>query len=84
MRKSTLLPKSNVILDHCLLRGDVINLCADSFVLQVRHSKTNKFGQRVMQVPFFCCENYDVSGSGIVVTFCLVTLAYFGYSFFVP
>jgi hypothetical protein len=43
-------------MENCILRGDIINLCADSFVLQVRHSKTIQFGQRILQIPFFFCE----------------------------
>jgi hypothetical protein len=38
MRKSTLLPKSEMKYENCILRGDIINLCADSFVLQIWHS----------------------------------------------
>jgi hypothetical protein len=56
LRKSTLLPKSKADLGNVILRRDVINLCADSFVLCVRHSKTIQFGQRVLQIPFFFCE----------------------------
>jgi hypothetical protein len=55
MRKSTLLPKSVFKSDMSLLRSDVVNLCEDSFVLEVRHSKTIQFGQRVLQIPFTSC-----------------------------
>jgi hypothetical protein len=54
MRKSTLLPKSEMKFEHYVLRGDILNMCEDSFVLQVRHSKTIQFGQKVL--PFFYCE----------------------------
>jgi hypothetical protein len=53
LRKSTLLPKSEGQEENCILRSDVVNMCVDSFVIQVRHSKTNQFGQRVLQIPFF-------------------------------
>jgi hypothetical protein len=57
MRKSTFLPKSKFVTENCLLRGYIINLCSDSFVLQVRLSKTNQFWQRVMQIPLLFCES---------------------------
>jgi hypothetical protein len=60
MRKNTLLPKSEMKYENCILQGDIINLCADSFVLQVRHSKTIQFGQRVLQIPFFFCESVNL------------------------
>jgi hypothetical protein len=60
MRKSTLLPKSEMRIENCILSDDVINLCADSFVLQIRHSKTIQFGQRVLQIPFFYCESVNL------------------------
>jgi hypothetical protein len=60
LRKSTLLPKSELRSENCILRGDIINLCADSFVLQIRHSKTIQFGQRVLQIPFFFCETANL------------------------
>jgi hypothetical protein len=56
LRKSTLLPKSASNVENAILRSDIVNLCADSFVLCVRHSKTIQFGQRVLQIPFFYCE----------------------------
>jgi hypothetical protein len=56
LRKSTLLPKSvrSVPADG-LVRGDIINMQSDSFVLVVRHSKTIQFGQRVLQIPYVSC-----------------------------
>jgi hypothetical protein len=56
MRKSTLLPKSEINAENCVLRGDVLNMCEDSFVLRVRHSKTIQFGQRELQIPFVFCD----------------------------
>jgi hypothetical protein len=32
----------------------------DCFVLQVKKSKTNQFGQRILPLPFSACANLDV------------------------
>jgi hypothetical protein len=58
LRKSTLLPKNACVAPaESLVRGDIVNLQFDSFVLTVRHSKTIQFGQRVLQIPFVSCVN---------------------------
>ena len=55
LRKSTLIPISERQIENCIWRSDVINLCVDSFVIQIRHSKMIQFGQRVLQIPFCFC-----------------------------
>jgi hypothetical protein len=61
LRKSSLLPKSvSSDFSMTLLRSDVVLMEADCFVLRVRKSKTNQFGQRVLQLPFTACDNQDI------------------------
>ena len=56
LRKSSLLPKTaNCDFTMCLLRSDIVVMERDSFVLQIRKSKTNQFGQRILQLPFSAC-----------------------------
>ena len=58
LRKSTLLPKTSTVdAKQCLCRRDVVDLQIESFVLTIRHSKTNQFGQRVLSLPFAKCQN---------------------------
>jgi hypothetical protein len=40
-----------------LRRVDIVNLCTDSFVLNVRRTKTIQFGERTLQIPFVSCED---------------------------
>jgi hypothetical protein len=57
MRKSTLLPESAAfVATKTLLREDVSDLCIDSFLLKVKHSKVIQFGQKVLCLPFVCCS----------------------------
>jgi hypothetical protein len=61
LRKSSLLLRSaSAKPDSCLVRGDVINLSVDSFVLLVRNSKTIQFGQRVLQIPYVACVDANL------------------------
>ena len=58
LRKSSLLPKSALVdFSQTLLRSDVIMMCQDSCIIQVRKSKTIQFGQRVLELPFSTCSN---------------------------
>ena len=57
LRKSSLLLKfSNSAQEMGLCRYDVADLSDESFVLNVRRSKTNQFGQRVHRIPFVSCS----------------------------
>jgi hypothetical protein len=58
LRKSTLLPKSgNDLSGNYLLRSDLVNMCARSFLVRVRHSKTIQYRQRVLTLPFVRCAD---------------------------
>jgi hypothetical protein len=53
LRKSTLLPGTDTHLnDKILLCEDVLELCLDSFVLRVKHSKVIQFGEKLHCIPF--------------------------------
>jgi hypothetical protein len=53
LRKSTVLPGADSRLnDHILLREDVLELCLESFVLRVKHSKVIQFGERIHCIPY--------------------------------
>ena len=57
LRKSTLLLKSATSdPQKGLLRSDVREVCAHSFSLVVRNSKTIQFGQRVLTLPYAFCR----------------------------
>jgi hypothetical protein len=58
LRKSTLLPQSTVTKDlKYICRGDISALTLDSFIMSVRHSKYNQFGQKVQRLPYIACKN---------------------------
>jgi hypothetical protein len=59
LRKSTLLPVNAAALvqDKYICRSDVTELSLGSFVLVIRHTKSNQFGQRVLKLPFVACVN---------------------------
>jgi hypothetical protein len=58
LRKSTLLPVSaSVIGRKYICCGDVVDLTLGSFVLTIRHTKSNQFGQRILKLPFVACVN---------------------------
>jgi hypothetical protein len=59
LRKGTLLPESRMEVSRCVLRSDV-TICADSFVLQVRHTKTVQFGERVLVILYVACADLDL------------------------
>ena len=55
-RKSTVLPVSKqFVASVTMLREDVIDLCLDSFIVCVKHSKVIQFGQKLLKLPFFAC-----------------------------
>jgi hypothetical protein len=61
LRKSTLIPKSKLAGDtQALLRKDVVNFEKDSFVLVVRYLKTIQFGQKVLQIPYCKCADFNL------------------------
>ena len=61
LRKSSLLPGS-AVLDPSknLVRADVTEMCVDSFVLLMRHSKVIQFGEKVHAIPFVRCEEFSL------------------------
>lgn len=59
LRKSTLLPSlSDQSSGKFISRYDVINLNLHSYNLQIRHSKTIQFGQRVLTLPYVRCDDH--------------------------
>ena len=59
LRKSTLLPSSpELIAGKYIARCDVLNLNLSSFLLRIRFSKTNQFGQRVLTLPYVMCGDF--------------------------
>jgi hypothetical protein len=53
LRKSTLLPSPDVLISGKFIRrADLIGLSLTSFSVEIRHSKTIQFGQRVLTLPF--------------------------------
>jgi hypothetical protein len=53
MRKSTLLPTSDLLLaGKFIARQDVVELTLSSFYVVVKHSKTIQFGQRLLTLPY--------------------------------
>ena len=58
LRKSSLLPaKVDTPRNKRLSRGDVMEVCVDSFLLVCKHSKSNQFGQRVHVIPYASCTD---------------------------
>jgi hypothetical protein len=61
LRKSSLLLKfTNSLSEMGLCRYDLINMATESFVLEVRHSKTKQFGRRMHQIPFVSCVDSSI------------------------
>jgi hypothetical protein len=59
LRKSTMLPPNGRFdLAKILKREDVSEMCVDSFVLTVHHSKVLQFSERVHSLPFARCEEF--------------------------
>jgi hypothetical protein len=57
LRKSSVLPDSSKFdPKKTILRGDVLKLGLDSFILLLRHSKVVQFGQKVLKLPYVSCE----------------------------
>jgi integrase len=57
-RKSTILPASvATAVGSGICRSDVQNLGTGSFDLVVRHTKTIQFGQRILTLPFYACDD---------------------------
>ena len=52
LRKATLLPISVQKIDSCILRGDLEFLNNESFVLNIRKTKTIQNHERVLVMPF--------------------------------
>ena len=58
MRKSTLIPMPDALArGKFIARGDVKNFTLKSFTLEVKHSKTIQFGQKVHSLPFVLCSD---------------------------
>ena len=58
LRKSTLLPSSDLLLlKKYIARSDVINLTLSSFKILIKQSKTIQFGQRVLTLPYVSCAD---------------------------
>lgn len=58
LRKSTLLPNSiNDKSPDYMVRQDITGLSLHFFLLNVRHSKTIQFGQRLLRLPFVACDD---------------------------
>jgi hypothetical protein len=58
LRKNTLLPKTrDATAPSYLVRGDVTEFSAHSFLLDIRHAKTIQFGQRLLKIPYVSCED---------------------------
>jgi hypothetical protein len=56
MRKSTLIPMPDALVrGKFIARKDVRNLTLNGFTLDVKHSKTIQFGQKVHSLPFVQC-----------------------------
>ena len=57
LRKSSVLPDSSKFdPKKTLLREDVLELCLSSFILLLRHSKVIQFGQKLLKLPYVCCD----------------------------
>lgn len=83
LRKSSLLPAGvDTPKNKRLCRGDVMEVCVDSFLLVCRHSKTNQFGSRVHTIPYASCLDprilsnpgnvYTPEGIGIASRFAII------------
>ena len=58
LRKPTLIPSPELMAKgKFIARGDVTRFTLGSFSLNIRHSKTNQFGQRVLCLPFVSCPD---------------------------
>ena len=58
LRKSTLLPQSEDFkAGKFIARNDVVQITLQSFLIQIRFSKTIQFGQRVLGLPYVCCSD---------------------------
>jgi hypothetical protein len=58
LRKSTLLSvNGNPSSGKFICRSDIVDLTLSSFVIVIRHSKSNQFGQKTMKLPFVSCRN---------------------------